>query len=178
MKIHGLEVTPPEVKTLVFPGRLAGGKDLVLKFQPILDLNEFDKIYPIPEPPTMLFPDGSKKIDIDDEDYVKARNNWFRNKTNWLMLKSLSATEGLEWSSIDMKDINTFGNLRTELEGLFSQLEISMIFEMQNKVCCLDRDSIEEATQSFLRRLESEPKLLDSLLDDLQNTPIGEPAKD
>jgi len=163
VKLHGKKVEGPRVGVVVIP-RL--DKDLVFKAQAVLDHDDFDKLYPEPQPPEILRPGGEKSNDVTDKSYLAKVERYSEARTNWMMLKSLSATPGLEWETVDMKNPKTWGNWRKELiaDG-FSIVEINSILECIVDACGLSAGKIEEATKRFLatqaeaRRKQSSPSI-------------------
>jgi hypothetical protein len=147
MKLHGKSLVR-NVKTVVIP-RPDG--PLVFKMQAVLDYDEFDKLCPTPEPPTVKPRDKPTFQDIYDEKYQAAITEWAGNKTNWMILKSLEVTEGLEWETVKLSDYTTWGNFRQELiDAYLTPGEIATIITAVTEVCGLSSDKIEEATQAFL----------------------------
>ena len=178
MRINGLSVAPPPIKTLVFPGRLEGGVDLVLKFQPVLNLKHFDEeIFKRPDPPIIKYADGRIQRDINDIDYQKAVDEWATARVNYMVLKSIEATPGIEWDTVKESDSSTWGNYREELESVLSETEIAMVIRTVNEVSCMDQSMIDEATKSFLaKEQELQEKL--SQKEEQHTTQNGEPVKD
>jgi hypothetical protein len=68
-----------------------------------------------------------------------------------MILKSLSATEGLEWEQVDMSKPETWHNYGDELVSSgFSPAEIFAITEAVMTACGLNQKKIDEATERFL----------------------------
>jgi len=148
MKIQGIDLNTPRVETLVIP---RGETNIVFKAQAVLDLNDFDKICPTPEAPERHFPGGKTGLALDDPQYLKEMDEWSTRKWYWTCLKSLEATENLEWDSVDMSDPSTYENFEEELtKAGFSQLEKQRIVQLIITACGLNQTKIDEATESFL----------------------------
>lgn len=156
MKIAGRIFTGPRVETVVLP-RQDG--DIVIKAKAVLDFDEFEKLCKAPEPPMMMKPGGEQLPLLDDKDYLKKLEAYADKKTNWMMLKSLEATEGLEWETVDFNDPDTWGNYQEELKKAgFSFAEVGTIVRLVSDACGLNQSKIEEATKSFLAGQVDQPE--------------------
>jgi hypothetical protein len=147
MKLAGVDLVKNE-KVIVFP-RQTG--DLVFTVQAVLDYADFDKLCPTPMPPKRLKRGVGEVINIEDPDYKKAIDEWATNKTHWMFLKALEATEGLTWDTVDMAKYETWGNYQQELqEAQLAPAEVSTLVSAISEVCGLDQAKIDAATNSFL----------------------------
>ena len=175
MKITGLELGPRE-KTLVIP---FGENNVVFKARTVTEEEDFEKIYPKPLPPLIQRRGGQAMPDPNDKDYDVALTKWATAKFNWVTLKSLEATEGLVWDTVDMADPDTWDNFQDELRKAgFSIMEVQRIIGLTFDANGLNSQMIDEATDDFLAgRLQ----VADSV--SFQNTapndtPSGEPVSD
>jgi len=148
MKINGKDIPKQGIETIVFP---RPGGDLVFKAKPISNYDDFDKLCPMPKPIEIVKPGNIRVLDVEHPEYKKQLKVWAEKKSNWMLIQSLSATEGLSWDSINLSDSDTWNNLAKELEtsGL-SQLELSKLFEIVLNACGLTQNKIDEATKRFL----------------------------
>ena len=148
MKINGKDIPKQGIETIVFP-RPNG--DIVFRAKPVTNFDDFVKLCPMPLPTEKMIPGGQKVIDVEHPDYKNALKVWAGKKSNWMLIQSLSATEGLTWDSINLSDSSTWDNFGKELEtcGL-SQLELTKLFEIISVACGLTQDKIDEATKRFL----------------------------
>lgn len=148
MKIHGEKIEGPNVEVVVIP-RL--NKEIVFKAQAVLDYTAFDALCPTPEPPVTVFKDGRKARNPEDPDFAKDLDKWATLRTHWTFLKSLSATEGLTWDSVDFSKPDTWSLYQKELqESGFSPAELSRIMQAVTNACGLNQSKIDEATSRFL----------------------------
>jgi len=147
MKIQGQVVEGPKEEIVVIP---RGTTEFVIKAKPVLNFDAFEKLNPIPQPREKMMPGGEKTQNFDDPEYKKALDLWAQQKTDWMILKSLSATEGLEWDTVDMAKPDTWSNYREELEKTFTPGEVSKIITIVMTACGLNQDKIDEATKRFL----------------------------
>lgn len=148
MKIHGKKIHGLNVEVVVIP-RQSG--DLVFKAQAVLNYEDHDKINPMPTPPVKLLPGGVTSQNVEDPTYKKKLDAWATQKFYWMMLKSLEATDGLEWEQAKMDDPSTWENYRKEMEdGGLSPGEVARIEMCVTNACGLNQAKIDEATERFL----------------------------
>jgi len=147
MKINGKVISGPQMEVVVIP---RGEDELVIKAQAVLDFSDHDKLNPQPLPPSKLLPGGETQKLVEDPGYLAKVSEWAKQKTDWMIIKSLSATEGLVWDTVKADDPKTWGNYRTELESTFSPAELNKILEVVMTACGLNQSKIEEATKRFL----------------------------
>ena len=175
MKLFGKKLESTNVVTKVFP-RGGEGMDLVIRARAIYDYTQFEESVPTPEPYVIQKSDGSTEKDFEDPKYRDELEEWFLKKSYWMALKSLQATEGLEWESVDMSDSDTWGNYLDELKVVFTPQEIDLVAEMIMDACGLNRAKIEEATESFLVGMGPKPLGHTSPNSEPSNTPASEPV--
>jgi hypothetical protein len=174
MKLNGKALSGPAVEIVVIP-RQDG--DLVFKAQAVLDYDDHDKINPQPKPPVVIRPGGVESVDMEDKKYNEKLDTWARQKFYWMFLKSLAATDGLEWETVDMSDPLTWELYKEEMQtGGLAPAEVQRIELCVTNACGLNQSKIDEATNRFLagqaqvRAAESSPSSAPT------NTPSGEPA--
>jgi hypothetical protein len=149
MKINGKKIEGANLVTVVIPR--GDNEKHVFKAQAVLKMDEFDAIMKPPVPPIITKPGGEKFNDTTDVNYQKNLDLYASGRTNFLILKSLEATEGLEWETIDMKDPTTWDRYFTELtDAGFSDREISIIINGVMEANALNEGKIKEARDSFL----------------------------
>jgi len=147
MKISGKRISEPKERIVVIP-RDSG--DIVFKAKAVLDFDEFDKMCPEPEVPFIRYSGKEPVPNPNSEDYKKQMNEWATKKMNYIILKSLSATEGLEWENVNLSLPETWENLFDELKESFSAIEINEILKIVNSANGLSEETIKEATDNFL----------------------------
>jgi hypothetical protein len=173
MKIHGKVIKSCE-EVVVIP-RADG--NIVFRARLVSEFNDYNTLFPPPNPPQILRPGGERISDISDKEYIDARTKWAENKSNWLILKSLEATEGLEWETVDMTNPNTWANYRKELESSgFSVIEITRIIMITINANGLNQTKIDEATAAFLAIQAKELENVSFHVSELNSTVSGEPA--
>lgn len=149
MKIHGETIHVPGLAFVAIPRQ--DHDDIVFTCKAVLSYDEFDAICPMPDAPWVVHRIDGRKQDLDDREYVKARGDWATKRQAWMVLKSMSATEGLEWDTIDFGDPSTWTGYTDELmKAGFSPMEISRILDAVYESNGLNQSKIEEATKRFL----------------------------
>jgi hypothetical protein len=124
---------------------------LVFRAVAILDYKPFIALCPRPTPPEVMKRGGEKSVDTDDPKYGEAISKWATQKTNWMVLQSLLATEGLEFETVKEDDPETWNNYHKEFaESGFTESEINRIVNLVINVNGLDQSKIDEATERFL----------------------------
>jgi hypothetical protein len=161
MKMHGVEVTGSNVSFAVIPRpprtvdeggqRKTVSGDLVFMAKAVLDFTDFHKLCPRPKPPSVLRPGQLPSEDVEDPDFKAAVFAWGGNKVNWTVLKSLEATETLEWETVDKSNPQTWKNYHSELVTAgFSEPEINLILGAVWEANALDDTKLKEARERFL----------------------------
>ena len=114
MKLHGEVLDIPNTKIIPI---VRDTGNIILKAAPVTSFDDFAQICPIPEPPVRELPGGERKPMVDSTEYkasLAARN---RHMLDYMVIKSLEATDGLEWETVDLNDPDTFSNYETELRA-------------------------------------------------------------
>jgi hypothetical protein len=177
MKIKGRKIEGPNVVTIVIPRDNA--PNIVFRAQGVLDMEEFEKLCPRPQPPEMLQRGIGKVQNIEDPGYKQEVKEWGKKNLSWRVLKSLSATDGLEWELVKMHDSNTWNLWEEELkQSGFSDIELQRILTGVMDANSLSEEKVEIARQRFLLDQQADNGTTTSLTDALKSTLSGEPAND
>ena len=176
MKIQGQVIAGPNIETIIIP---RGDSQLVFRAKAILDYTDFEKLCPMPEPPKRSYPDGRVVLNVEDPKFKKKLDEHGSLRFAWMVLKSLEATEGLEWETVNLEDPSTWANYETEFKSAgISDVESSRIARGVMIANCLDDDKVEQARQRFLA-LEKEAADNKSFLPgEKDSTESGESASD
>lgn len=149
MRIQGQEIKGPNEELIVIP---RGDSQIVMKARAVLDYTDFEKLCPEPKAPMILRPGGVKEQNFKDVTYVAAVRQRITKQTYYMFIKSLEATPGLEWETINMSDPSTWLNFEKELETSgFSSIERNLITRAVLIANNLDEQKIEEARQRFIQ---------------------------
>ena len=157
MKMNGQTVSGPNIAYAVIPRHYG---DLVFKAQAILDMEEFKKLVPEPLPGKKMLPGGKVVEDRDDKAFRSSVGRYADLRYAFIFLKSLSATEGIEWETIKLSEPDTWLNWEKELKdsGL-SEPEIVQIQMAVAEANGLSQAKMDEARDRFLASLaEVQPK--------------------
>lgn len=148
MKVNGRRIDRPNEEVVVIP-RADG--DIVFKARAILSYEGHESIDPVPKPMGVMRPGGVMSHDVENPAFKKLLNEWSTRRYYWMIIKSLEATEGLEWDTVDSSKPETWANWRKDLETSgFSMVEISRIEAITIDACGLNQSKIDEATKRFL----------------------------
>lgn len=176
MKIQGQAIKGPTEELIIIP---RGDNQIVLKACAVLDYSEFEKLCPEPKAPWIMKPGGVKEQDYKDIKYIAAIRQRVTKQTYFMFIKSLEATPGLEWETINMQDPGTWLNFEKELEiSGFSAIERNMITRSVMIANNLDEQKIEEARQRFIQSQAIQVLNGTSHEDELTTMQSGGPAKD
>jgi hypothetical protein len=155
MKIHGQKV--PVITPIVVP-IIRGEQTIYLKVKPT-DWLHFNAVCPEPTPPSVVRAGGEKGFDFADAKYLENKKKYSDAKNAWAFICALSATEDLQWETVNLNKPETWVLWQKELlESGFLQTEINRITLAVFEVNQLDDDKIEQARKSFLASSRSEGK--------------------
>jgi hypothetical protein len=147
MKLFDKTVDAMPEEVVVIP-RQTG--DLIFKAKPVLDYSEFDALCPRPKPKLRVLASGEQMPQTESKDFQEALSEYATRRFNWMILKSLEATPGLQWDTVKMDDPNTWAGYEKELGDVLSSLQVAKIIGIVIAACGLDENKIAEATKSFL----------------------------
>jgi hypothetical protein len=148
MKLFGKTIDKPKEEVLVIPRE---GKDHVFKAEAILDFTELDKMNPEPELSSLKNVKEGTSKKVKGKDYNKKMDDYATNRMNYMMVKSLEATEGLEWETIEYDKIKTYANYKQELlDSGITDGEVGMLVAMVLIANSLSDAKYEEARKRFL----------------------------
>jgi hypothetical protein len=153
MKIKGKALDAPAIVELVIH---RGEEKIIFRAQAVLDQDDYDEKFPRPKAPIVkVIKTGDSFENTKDPDYVKELDKWAECRTHHMILKSLQATEGLEWETVDPDKPETFKNYADELKAAyFTPVQIMEITQLVFKANGLSQDRVDEARKSFLQRQE------------------------
>ncbi len=176
MKLRGKKLSNTNLEICIIPR--GNGEDIVFKCQAVIDMDDFDKLCPEPKIPIRRVRD-QKIEDVEDPLYKGLSALHAEKRINYLILKSLEATEDLEWETVNMSDSETWKNYQKELKDSgFSMIEINRIVQSVMIANCLSESRLEEARKAFLAGLDRD--LLESSSPNGEHLSIvsGAPVKD
>jgi len=153
MKIKGLTIGEPKPRVTIIE---RGDVTHVFKLKAVTNTDEFDKICPLPQPPKSMKPGGLVTVNYESPEYKEALTKYYQLKTNWIVLQSISATEELQWDTVDLNKPDTWENYIKELgDAGLTQGEITHLITEINKANSFDSDRMDEALDRFIRGQEA-----------------------
>lgn len=177
MKYKGKTIKGPNEEIVVIPR--GNTDDYVFKCRAVMSYELFDELVTAPEP-KMIIRKGetvSKPL-LDDPEYLAEVREHDKKRLSWLIIQSLTATEDLEWETVNLSDPATWNNYYDELNDAgFTSTEIGRITRGVMIANSLDQKKIDEARASFLAMQQEVVIIPNSLQDEQKTTPSGEPAK-
>lgn len=148
MKIKGITLETPNIK--VIPIVRESG-NIYLKAAALTSFDEFEKLCPTPEPPMRQYPGKPPVPNFESSEYKKALLVRQKAMVDYMVIKSLLATDGLEWETVDLADPSTWENYVQELmRSGFSAFEVTRIIQAVHAANSLDEEAIEKAREAFL----------------------------
>ena len=153
MKLRG--TTPPlNVVTVVLPRE---GEDLVFKFKAVLDIKRFEDLCPEPKLSTVISViDGTKKPDPTDPTNTEKTEKHNGLRIAYMFLHSITATEGLEWETVNIDDPTTWENYKQELlDSNISLPELGHLITAMLEANGLSEEKMVEARNRFLTQKAS-----------------------
>jgi len=143
------KIPPLLVEIVVLPRE---GEDMVFKARGVLnpDYEEFEKLCPAPVPPWITLKDDPQpRADITDPEYLAAQKEHSANRFYFMCLKSLSATEDLEWETVKINDPKTWKLIDKELKSVLTSAEYVRVVRAVHIANGLDDTKIEAAKTRF-----------------------------
>lgn len=148
MKLNGKVIEAPKEHEVVFERE---GDYIVFKIKPVLNFDPYSELNPPPEPPTKVVGDNPPVPDYTDKKFQKRMQDWNENKFRWMILEALSATPGLEWETVDMKNPETFKNFEEELKNSgLTDMEQQVLVREAVERNIITPESMREARDTFL----------------------------
>lgn len=161
MKLKGHDLTRKSIQIVPVPQGYdseTGEKlpDIIFRCRKLLSYKEFDSLVKVPEAPHVIKPGNVKEYNFDDPTYQAKMRKFERARYDYLVLKSLEATEELTWETVKMSDPQTWSNWETELEAAgFALQDINRIQDGVLAANSISPALVEEALQNFLRGREA-----------------------
>lgn len=147
MRINGRTLSVNE-EILVLPRADA---DIVIKARGISSSLGFDEICKPPVAPEVIAKDMSRFRNVEDPTFKAAVEQYSNNKTHWLILESLKATDGLEWEKVKPGEPSTWCLWEQELKDSgFSETEVLRITHLVMSANSLDDGKLNAARKRFL----------------------------
>ena len=88
--------------------------NIIFIAEAIESYDEFEKMMPMPTPPTVIKPGGIHEFNVSDPAYKKRLDEYGQLKTAFTIVTSLRATPDLVWDTIKNDNIQTYSNYGKE----------------------------------------------------------------
>ncbi len=174
MQIKGRKLEGPRTRVVPILRDAGEGGNIYFIVKGVADLQPFFEICPQPEAPVLKLPGGKTRLDTENAAYKAKVDTWWRIRSAWIFLKSIEATDGLQWDQVSMSAPETYPNYNKELmESGFSDGEITRLLTAVMEVNGLNESLVEEARQSFLITQAALRNGHASQTDEVQTTPSG-----
>lgn len=178
MKYKGRKLEGPRIIVVPILRPPEEGGDIFIKVQGVVDLQPFFDICPFPKAPQLKLPGGGTRDDIEDTGYKDECSRWWKTRSDWIIIKSLSVTEGLEWENVDLKNPESYRNWEEEFRNAgFVDAEVARVLGAMAEVNGLSEKLVEEARKSFLATAADQANGQNSQMAAATNTQSGAPAK-
>lgn len=175
MRLNGKKIEGLNVEEIFIP---RGEDVIVFRAQAVVDYSICDALNPRPTPKKGRDRKGDI-VEITDKTYNSSLDDYATRRVAFMVIKSLEATEGLEWDTVNIEDMNTWINWRTEFENSgFTEPEIGRIFAGVMAACGLDESKVEKARSRFLASRQEVSDGLSFRKVEPSNTPSGVLAND
>lgn len=148
MKVNGKSLDAPRIVKVYLP--IADNGAVEFKFRPLRGDEEFEKILTRPKPKAKKKPGGEVFHDTNDPAFKTALAEWVSKKLDWEFLTCISATDGLEWETVNMSDPNSWKNWRSDMEKVFGTAEINAVFQGFLDAQYISEEVMEKARAAFL----------------------------
>ena len=158
MKIKNIDLTKKSVQIIPI---IKGDQEIIFQAECVTDYTQFDALVKKIEPPMRINKGETiARPNFESPDYKKSIEDYASKQTSWMILKSLEATEGLTWETIDMSNPSTWNNFEKELKAAnFNDYQIIQIIKGVIQANGLDDTKVEAARKSFLATKQAAEKL-------------------
>jgi hypothetical protein len=149
MRIKGIDLNKPN--NVIIPV-IRGDTEVIFQAACILDFKEFEQVLKEPTPPMILHKGKTVAVpDFEDRKYNDQLVDYSSKRFAWLIAKSLTATEGLEWDKVDFSNPDSWENYKTELKDLgFNEFQVSRLVNGVMEANGLSDARVKEARDRFL----------------------------
>lgn len=146
MKIGGVKVTGPSEQLLVIP---RDDGQLVFRARALPDMDEFEALCPVPQPPGALTKDGWVP-NLKDPTYKAIIENHAKKRLAYLVIRTLEPSN-IEWDTVDPNNPKTWTNWDTDLKNSgMIQNERNRVLDLVIECNVLTEEKIKAARDSFL----------------------------
>lgn len=179
MKLRGKVIDVPKPLVFAIPRTNEVGEpdDLIFTVKAVTDYTRFDQLCPRPKPRTEMKP-GHEPVQLTEEPgFLKKMDDWADLRYAYLILTALSATEGLEWNTVNLDHPSTWLNWEEEMKTCLTDREVAIVLTKIGEVNAPTLERQREALDRFfqLQRAKQE-KVRSSEKAEATSTKSGELA--
>jgi hypothetical protein len=156
MKVNGIKIEKPRLVSLILP--ISDETSVQFLFRALNDDDDFEKVMPPPVAPQRLMKGGERLNDFNDPGYVASMEKYSDLKYSWSILKSMDATEGLEFETVDMANSDTWNNWKVEFGKMFGKNAANRVYFAFAEANCLSEAALDEARERFLASRQLVPE--------------------
>lgn len=154
MKVQGITVKAPDPIEFKV---IRGDDTIIFKAGPVLSYKRFDELCPEPKVPIGIKPGDIKVPHPEDPEYLKAVDEHNERRYQFLILTSLSATDELEWDTVNLDDPETWKNWDEEFASSgITRHEVNELVSVITRAQGMDDLRFDEARKGFSPGQEEE----------------------
>lgn len=180
MKLFGKPAKAPSPVSVTIFREDEEGKPANLQFLcgPILDYEEFERICPIPRAPFISHVGGGTEVDTKDKRYAAKLETWSERRVQWMLIKSLNHTPGLEWEVVNLSKPDSWESYEKELKSFLTVREFDELINSILEANSPTQNRRKEALENFTSTPVAPVKDSISQKDEPMTIPSGEPVDD
>lgn len=182
MKLFGKPAKAPSPVTVTIYREDDEGKpaNLIFLCGPVMSYEEFDRICPIPKAPLVTnIKSGISEPDTKDRKYLAKINTWSERRVQWMIIKSINFTPGLEWEQVNLLQPDTWHLYEDELKTFLTPREFDDIVNGAIEANSPTQNRRKEALENFTPSpVVAEAKDSSSQKVEPTTTSSGEPVKE
>lgn len=182
MKLFGRPAKAPSPVKLTIYREDEEGKPDNFDFMcgPVMDYKEFDRICPVPKAPLLTnIRTGTTGPDVEDKRYIAKIETWSERRVQWMIIKSISHTPGLQWEQVNFSQPDSWANYESELKSFLTPREFDDLVNAAVEANSPTKNRRKEALENFTHTPVVEG-VKDSISqkEELTNIPSGELVDD
>lgn len=147
MKIKGRSFDEPAIVEIPVA---YGNEEVIFKAKAVLDYKQFEALVPEPKAPEVIRPGGERSLNVEDPKYKTALEDYGKKRTLYMIIKSLEATEDLEWDKVKLADPKTWEKVEEELEKAFTKFGAFQVVRGVLLANGLNQGLLDQSRRSFL----------------------------
>ena len=114
---------------------------------------------PEPIPPQRIMKGGEIFHNYEDEGYKASFKAFSGMRMDWMILKSMDATDRLEFETVDMSKPETWANWKTEFTASFGENAKNRVYACYSDANSLSEQALTQARERFLASRQPDPEI-------------------